>query len=154
MPAEHFENSEKPQKNRLPDTGRQICARIGAAADWLSAHPGKCADLYFAALLLLAAVFLLRWPIVAFDTDLWTHLNGGRYVFEQGKIPSTSFYSFLSPEREILSYSWLFKILIYQIHSLGGYGGIILLRTLVCLSTLSVIYLYLRRSFTGRNGSD
>ena len=33
-----------------------------------------------AALSIFAVSCFVRWPIVAGDTDLWYHLNGGRYI--------------------------------------------------------------------------
>ena len=101
-------------------------------------------DFCFFGAILLTAYYFLQWPIVAFDTDLWTHLNGGRYLIEHGRIPSTSFYSFISPQREIISYSWLFKALIYLIFRFSGYYGLIVFRTLICTATLTLVFLLLR----------
>ena len=35
---------------------------------------------YVVFLFVVSGAFVFRWPIVAGDTDLWYHLNGGRYV--------------------------------------------------------------------------
>ncbi|KPJ75677.1 MAG: hypothetical protein AMJ54_14220, partial [Deltaproteobacteria bacterium SG8_13] len=106
-------------------------------------------DICFIAALLMTVFFFLQWPIMAFDTDLWTHLNGGRYLVEHGKIPDTSFYSFVSPPREIISYSWLFKAFVYEVFRFTGYYGLIALRTLVFTVTLSLIFLVLRNRRAG-----
>ena len=103
-------------------------------------------DFYFIYIAILIAYFFLQWPIVAFDTDLWTHLNGGRYIIEQGRIPNSSFYSFLSPERTVSNYTWLFKAFIFKIYSFSGYYGLIFLRTIIALATTFFIYAYLRKN--------
>jgi hypothetical protein len=73
-------------------------------------------------LFLLAAGFyyLANWPITATDTDLWYHLNGGRYFCETGSVARTSFFSFIEPQRAWVDYYWLFQVLAYQIFSLSG----------------------------------
>ena len=106
--------------------------------------PVRSLDICFIFVLLITIFYFLQWPISAFDTDLWTHLNGGRYLVEHGKLPETSFYSFVSPQREIISYSWLFKAFVFQVFRFFGYYGLIILRTLVCTASLAIIYVILR----------
>ena len=56
----------------------------------------------FYILFLCAAIayFYFPWPITAFDTDLWYHLHGGRYIVEHGALPTdSSFISFITPPR-------------------------------------------------------
>ena len=126
------------------ESAGQISDRIRDRIAPLYILPHRSLDLCFIGIFLLTAIYLILWPIVAFDTDLWSHLNGGRYLVDHGKIPRTNFYSFVSPEREIISYSWLFKALIYQIFLYFSYHGLIIFRTLVCAATLTVVFLFLR----------
>jgi hypothetical protein len=53
---------------------------------------------------------LLRWPIGTGDTDLWYHLNGGRYFFKHYSIPHDSFFSFIVPAHIILSRCLLYCV--------------------------------------------
>lgn len=59
--------------------------------------PLRGIQVYLILLLALSFYYLIRWPIVALDTDLWYHLNGGRYILENKSLPTTSFFSFISP---------------------------------------------------------
>lgn len=103
-------------------------------------------DLFFVYIVFLIAYYFLQWPVVAFDADLWTHMNWGRYFFETGEIPSTNFYSFISSKRAVTNYPWLYQIAIYKIYSLFGYIGLIILRTVIALATTFLLYAYLRRN--------
>jgi hypothetical protein len=102
---------------------------------------------------LLAAGFcyLATWPIAATDTDLWYHLAGGRYFFETGSIASTSFFSFIVPERVWVNYYWLFQILVHQAFSWSGYPGLIFFRTILSCATLLTVLLFL---FKGQKEPD
>src|SRR3989338_4257043 len=73
----------------------------------------------FYILFLYAAIayYFLPWPIVASDTDLWYHLNGGRYIMEHHALPTDSSYiSFVTPPRPWVDFYWLFQILVYLLH--------------------------------------
>lgn len=99
---------------------------------------------YVAALIALG-LFPLIGPIVAYDHDLWFHLSHGRYLFAQGEIPSTSYFSFLEPPRTGIDYYWLFQALVYGVHSLSGYLGLIALRTVLYGTFLLLVARYLLR---------
>lgn len=86
---------------------------------------------YALALAAFAVGLLLRAPIVAIDNDLWYHLSHGRYVLSEGHVPTTSYFSFLEPQREWVDYYWLFQVLVYQLHRLAGYEGLVALRVVV-----------------------
>ena len=98
--------------------------------------------------LLVAAVlyYCATWPIAATDTDLWYHLNGGRYFFQTGSIASSSFFSFIEPQRVWVNYYWFFQVVVYQIFSWCGYVGLIYFRTLLSCATLLAILLYLYKN--------
>jgi tetratricopeptide (TPR) repeat protein len=94
----------------------------------------------------MVSYYFFQWPVVGFDADLWNYLNWGRYFFDHKEIPYSSFYSFVSPERECVNYTWLFQILIYSIFKVAGYVGLIFYRTLVSLAIMSVIFCYLQKN--------
>ena len=96
--------------------------------------------LYISLLYLLTTYYLFQLPIYAGDTDLWYHLNSGRYIFTNKSIPKDSFFSFISPPREWVDYFWLFQVLVYKIHSLFGYYGLVFLRAFTFL-TISILIL-------------
>ncbi len=102
--------------------------------------------LFFGCTFLVFAVLFIRQPIEAVDTDLWYHLNGGRYFFDNNEIASNSFFSFLSPERIKVNYYWLFQVLVYKVYSFSGYHGLIFLRAFVFLLIISLLYSFLDKT--------
>lgn len=102
--------------------------------------------LYILFLFSYVTYLLVQWPIFAGDTDLWYHLSGGRYILEHGAIPKdSSFFSFITPSREYVDYYWLFQVLVYKIHSLAGYYGLVFLRATAFLTLMFFVYVYLRK---------
>jgi hypothetical protein len=85
----------------------------------------------------------MTMPLTAGDTDLWYHLNGGRYLFEHGRIASTSYFSFITPERSWTNYFWLFQAAVYAVYTAAGDTGLILMRALTYLASLWLVFIYL-----------
>ncbi|HME45390.1 MAG TPA: hypothetical protein VKF36_20020 [Syntrophorhabdales bacterium] len=107
--------------------------------------PKKLCLLFGLFLVATAFYHLANWPITASDTDLWYHLNGGRYFYETGSVARTSFFSFIEPQRVWVNYYWLFQALVYPLFSWSGYVGLIYFRTLLSCATLMMILAYLCR---------
>ena len=80
------------------------------------------------------------------DTDLWYHLNGGRYILEHLALPRDSFFSFMTSPREWVDYYWLFQVLVYRIHAAWGYPGLIFLRGTLFFAATLVLLAYLYRN--------
>jgi len=97
--------------------------------------------IYFCILL----YYFIRWPIVAYDTDLWYHLNGGRYFWENAQIARDAFFSYIDSSQDWYNYYWLFQALIYPVYLLTGYPGLIIFRAILFVSTTLFIYLFFRR---------
>ncbi|KWT87803.1 tetratricopeptide repeat protein [Candidatus Magnetominusculus xianensis] len=93
--------------------------------------PDAVIRVYTAAFLLYVVFALSSQPIVNGDTDLWYHLNGGRFITAHGEIPDASFFSFLTPPRHWVNYYWLFQLLCYKIYDTLGSAGLIALRSLL-----------------------
>ena len=106
--------------------------------------------IYPIVLLGISAFYLLRWPIVAGDTDLWYHLTSGKYLFEHHAIPPNSFFSFISPPRDWVDYFWGFQALVYQIYTHFDYQGLVVFRAVMYLATVALIYAYLLKGERGR----
>ncbi|MBI3330753.1 MAG: hypothetical protein HYZ96_01415 [Candidatus Omnitrophica bacterium] len=101
-----------------------------------------------------SAFYLLSWPIVRLDTDLWFHLSTGRYIVEHLAIPRETFFSFLSPPRPWLDYSWLFQVMAYAIHEAAGYHGLLILRTATYLLTVALTCRLLLKGRSGHPAHD
>jgi len=90
---------------------------------------------YLAVLSLFLLAVHLMIPIVMTDTDMWYHLNGGRYFWTTGEIPRSSFFSYLQPPRLWSNYFWGFQATIYKIYELFGYQGLVVFRALLFILT-------------------
>lgn len=96
----------------------------------------------------ISAFYFFQWPIVAGDTDLWYHLNGGRYIAEHRALPTdSSFISFITPARAWIDYYWLFEALVYQTFQAFQYPGLIVFRNLLYFATLTVILMFLLQAY-------
>ena len=89
-------------------------------------------------------ILFVTWPPISdlSDSDLFFHINGGKYLFENFKIPDSSFFSFILPEKSWSNYYWLFQGIVYGVFKTTGFQGIVLLRAFVFLLTIGVIQLF------------
>jgi hypothetical protein len=101
---------------------------------------------YLSLLFFAAFYYVIKWPIFAGDTDLWYHLNGGRYILEHVSVPKDSFFSFISPPREWVDYYWLFQTIVYGIFSSSGYYGLIIFRVIVFSALAWLVFSMLFRN--------
>jgi tetratricopeptide (TPR) repeat protein len=106
---------------------------------------------YFLAfsVILFIAYFFLRLPILSTgDTDLWYHLSGGRYFSQHFKIPESGFFSFIAESRHWSNYYWLFQVIVYYIHSIFGYYGLVILKAFFYILSISIIAFFLFKNET------
>jgi tetratricopeptide (TPR) repeat protein len=114
---------------------------------------GKPHAIYLALLLSATFYYLVQWPIFAGDTDIWYHLNGGRFIVEHRSLPTDSFFSFITPAREWIDYYWLFQAIVYVTHFFTGYYGLVALRTLIFLIVIVLMLLFFRDKIEGSGKS-
>jgi len=101
---------------------------------------------------LILICYFITWPIVMYDTDLWYHLSGGRYFWQNGAIPNDAYFSYITPAKSWYNYYWLFQAAIYKIFQGTGYYGLIALRCL--LYFLTAIFIFLFFINRGENGTE
>jgi tetratricopeptide (TPR) repeat protein len=95
---------------------------------------------------LLLIGYFLAWPIVMTDTDLWYHLSGGRYFWQNGMIAHDAFFSYITPPKSWYNYYWLFQAVVYKIFQWTDYYGLIALRCLLYfLIALFICIFFVRR---------
>ena len=94
---------------------------------------------------IIVICYFIAWPIVMTDTDLWYHLSGGRYFWQNGTILRDAFFSYVQPQKEWYNYYWLFQVIIYKIFQWSGYYGLIILRCLLYFFTAFFICLFFVR---------
>lgn len=107
-------------------------------------------NVFTAAYLLLLFVFIaVKWhfsSIFAGDTDLWFHLDTGRYILANHHLPHETFWSFIDPPRVVVDYSWLFQVMLYPLFSWNGYYAMVAFRTVL---TVAVVLAVLGFMLTG-----
>ena len=95
---------------------------------------------------LLLIGYFIAWPIEMTDTDLWYHLSGGRFFWQNGTIASDAFFSYITPPKSWYNYYWLFQVVVYKIFQWMDYYGLIALRCfLYFLTTLFICLSFFRR---------
>ncbi len=103
-------------------------------------------------LVIVGCVYLIRWPVFRVDTDLWYYMSNGRYIIRHLSIPRDTYFSFISPPRHWVNYSWLFSVLLYVVYRWTQYVGLIVLRAALYLATLWIVRRYLLQ--VGREERD
>jgi tetratricopeptide (TPR) repeat protein len=106
--------------------------------------------LYGLLLACAAGLLLMTIGIYVTDTDLWYHLSGGRYFFSEHRVPSSSFFSFIQPEKQWNNYYWLFQVIVYAIFRGMSYYGLIVLRCLLYGGIVFAGWAILARDARGR----
>ena len=98
----------------------------------------------------------VTWPPISdlSDSDLFFHINGGKYLFENFTIPDSSFFSFILPEISWGNYYWLFQGIVYWVYKTTGFQGIALLRAFVFLLTIGVVQLFFLEGYSKRSPQD
>lgn len=122
---------------------------ISSVYEPLTSHRYCFFSLYCIFFLILTVCFI-AWPVVGYDTDLWYHLTGGRYFWENLKIPSDAFFSYIAPQKSWYNYYWLFQVIIYKTYQWGGYYGLIIIR---CLIFVASVY-FISRLLIDRNADQ
>lgn len=95
--------------------------------------------------------YFLAWPIVMTDSDLWYHLSGGRYFWQNGAIARDAFFSYVTPPKSWYNYYWLFQAVVYKIFHWADYYGLIALRCLLYGLTAFFIGLFFVRRHENRS---
>jgi hypothetical protein len=89
--------------------------------------------------------YFITWPIVGYDTDLWYHLSGGRYFWENGGIAQDAYFSFITPPKFWYDYYWMFQAIVSKVFSWAGYPGLVALRCLLYVLTSLFVGLFFLR---------
>ena len=102
-----------------------------------------------ATILLLIGVMLAvtHWACLPMEeTDLFFHLKLGEIILSEGKIPFRNLFSFTYPDHPDPDLAWAFQLAV-ALAFRGGFGAIVLLKTLLVVSAFGlVLAASLRRS--------
>ncbi len=83
----------------------------------------SAAGLY--AVIALAVVFTLTSFNRLNHTDLWGHLDFGRWIVENGSLPATDPFAFAPADKPVLNYAWLSQVIGYELHTRLGNEGLV-----------------------------
>jgi len=99
--------------------------------------------------LLLLAFLALISVITTFklfqDDDFFWHLATGRFIIQNGQIPSSDVFGFVSNGMKWIPFEWGWDVITYLIYSIGGFYSLSIFRTLIVLSIFSIIIVVLRK---------
>jgi hypothetical protein len=79
-----------------------------------------------AVVITLSAIFLLTGLNPVNHTDVWGHLSFGRWIVENGKLPTADPFRWDLPAVDFLNVYWLGQVLGYGWYSLLGLEGLVL----------------------------
>jgi len=88
---------------------------------------------------------LLGWRQIA-SPDIGFHLSSARWMVEHHAWPSTDLFSFTFTGHRYLDLQWLFQLLLYGAHHLGGTAAILVIKILVTLAFWATLVVRARRS--------
>lgn len=100
--------------------------------------------------LIKIAFILIGLMIVIFslrklsDADLGFHLNGGRWIVENGTFPSTDTYTYTVSGNDYIDLHWLFQVILHTIYSITGYAGISIYQALLSLAAFLLVIFRIR----------
>ncbi len=80
------------------------------------------------------------------NSDTWWHLASGRWIAENGAVPSTDVLSHTVPGSDWINLQWLYDLVLYLVHRAGGVNAVVLLSALCYVAAFAVLILHLRRS--------
>ncbi len=93
--------------------------------------------------LLFFIFYFFSYPEV--DPDLWGHLFFGREIVQNDKLPLQNLYSFTAPDHPWINHEWLAEVIFYEIFSLFGSPGLILLKVTIGAMIVWILDLIIKK---------
>ena len=96
------------------------------------------------------ALFIIVFAMAAFvtaqlyDPDYFWHLRTGQLILDTRALPSHDPFSFTRPDAPWLLNAWLFDVVLFAVHSIGGSVGVRLMVAVLMGATFSVVYRSIR----------
>ena len=95
---------------------------------------------------MLFGLIVLSANIEIKDLDLWLHIATGRFIVQNGYVPTTDVLSCSIAGQPWINHEWLFQVIVYKIYSLGGSDGLITMQAVVVsLTFLLLLFLVYTR---------
>ena len=81
--------------------------------------------------------------------DTWWHLATGRWIAEQGSIPTENMFSHTFPAHQLHTVEWLGDLVYYSAYAALGLSGLVVLKVVFAASVSATVGLRARRMGTG-----
>jgi hypothetical protein len=78
------------------------------------------------------------------DPDIWWHLRTGQWIVAHGHVPIQDPFSIFGAGKPWIAYSWLFEVLVYDLHEYFGLSGLVAFTVTMSLLVALTIHLLLR----------
>lgn len=76
------------------------------------------------------------------DLDLWLHIGMGRHIVQSGfVVPSVDMLSCTIPGNLWVNHEWLFQVIVYWIHQVGGPDGLIFMQVILTSITALILFI-------------
>jgi hypothetical protein len=82
------------------------------------------------------------------DGDLLLHLNLGRYILNNGKVPLRDMFSHTMTGQPVIQHEWLSAVIFESVKRLFDFDGIIFLCAMVISTTIYLLYRFMRKRST------
>ncbi len=96
-------------------------------------------------ILITSAALSWLYAVAVWCPDSWWHLATGRYIVEQGAIPSTDPFSYTVKGAPWRGINWLADLLYYGAYAAFGMAGVVLLKMVNAFAMLTLLGLTLRK---------
>jgi hypothetical protein len=100
--------------------------------------------LLFAILVLVVPVFVASNWFIYRDGDVSWHLAAGRWILENGRIPSTDPFSFTMAGKPWVAFEWGSEIILWTAYRLAGFAGLGATVAAAMMALLTILFAYLR----------
>ena len=80
------------------------------------------------------------------DGDTGWHIRTGEWILQNGRVPTTDFYSFTKPGQPWYAWEWLWDVVFAWLHQQAGMAAVVLASILVLCLTFALLFREVRRT--------
>ena len=80
------------------------------------------------------------------DGDTGWHIRTGEWILQNGRVPTTDFYSFTKPGQPWYAWEWLWDVVFAWLHQQAGMAAVVLASALVLCLTFALLFREVRRT--------
>lgn len=84
------------------------------------------------------------FAIEIWDWDDWWHLGTGRWIVENGAIPSADPFSYTAAGQSMIGLPWLAEVALFGAYDIAGSAGLVTLQIISAFATLCLVGMTLR----------